>query len=268
MTVNLFSPSSVDASTDASTHRRRAALRTLSPTVSRPALYCPAMKALRTAAAAPARWRSRSPPRHSDGREQQQRSPLLQRARRRGDRGPARMDPLAAHRLRQRALPARSPGRKPRSRWPSTRPSPRATPPALADREPPRPRRAGDRGDRRRRRPARRRPARRSPPAPQPGAPPALPRPRRRGEPAGATGDRADADRPPPPTCAAASGALDWVIARLDLEAPVRPDDKHDHPDGASDPRRSDVRTPVAPSASVSRLAPALSMSGGQLAAD
>ncbi len=31
---------------------------------------------------------------------------------------------------------------------------------------------------------------------------------------------------------AAASGALDWVIGRLDLEAPVRPEDKHDHPDG------------------------------------
>jgi hypothetical protein len=30
----------------------------------------------------------------------------------------------------------------------------------------------------------------------------------------------------------AASGALDWVIARLDLETPVRNDDKHDHPDG------------------------------------
>ena len=29
-----------------------------------------------------------------------------------------------------------------------------------------------------------------------------------------------------------ASGALDWVIAHLDLEAPVRPDDKHDRPDG------------------------------------
>ncbi len=31
---------------------------------------------------------------------------------------------------------------------------------------------------------------------------------------------------------AAASGALDWVIARLDLEAPVRLDDKQNHPDG------------------------------------
>ena len=30
----------------------------------------------------------------------------------------------------------------------------------------------------------------------------------------------------------AASGALDWVISRLDLEAPLRPDEKHDHPDG------------------------------------
>jgi hypothetical protein len=30
----------------------------------------------------------------------------------------------------------------------------------------------------------------------------------------------------------AASGALDWVIARLDLQTPVRNDDKHDHPDG------------------------------------
>lgn len=35
-----------------------------------------------------------------------------------------------------------------------------------------------------------------------------------------------------PADLAAAGGALDWVIARLDLEAPVRPDDKHDHPDG------------------------------------
>jgi len=31
---------------------------------------------------------------------------------------------------------------------------------------------------------------------------------------------------------AAAGGALDWVIARLDLEAPLRPDDKQNHPDG------------------------------------
>jgi hypothetical protein len=31
---------------------------------------------------------------------------------------------------------------------------------------------------------------------------------------------------------AAASGALDWVIARLDLETPVRPDDKQNRPDG------------------------------------
>jgi hypothetical protein len=30
----------------------------------------------------------------------------------------------------------------------------------------------------------------------------------------------------------AASGALDWVIARLDLQTPVRPDDKQNHPDG------------------------------------
>ncbi len=29
-----------------------------------------------------------------------------------------------------------------------------------------------------------------------------------------------------------ASAALDWVIARLDLTPPVRPDEKHDHPDG------------------------------------
>jgi hypothetical protein len=35
-----------------------------------------------------------------------------------------------------------------------------------------------------------------------------------------------------PSDLAAAGGALDWVIARLDLQAPVRPDDKHDHPDG------------------------------------
>ncbi len=35
-----------------------------------------------------------------------------------------------------------------------------------------------------------------------------------------------------PGDLAAASAALDWVIARLDLEAPARPDDKHDHPDG------------------------------------
>ena len=35
-----------------------------------------------------------------------------------------------------------------------------------------------------------------------------------------------------PADLAAASAALDWVIARLDLQAPVRPDDKHDHPDG------------------------------------
>jgi hypothetical protein len=35
-----------------------------------------------------------------------------------------------------------------------------------------------------------------------------------------------------PADLAAAGGALDWVIARLDLEAPLRPDDKHEHPDG------------------------------------
>jgi hypothetical protein len=35
-----------------------------------------------------------------------------------------------------------------------------------------------------------------------------------------------------PADLAAAGGALDWVIARLDLEAPLRSDDKHDHPDG------------------------------------
>ena len=35
-----------------------------------------------------------------------------------------------------------------------------------------------------------------------------------------------------PADLAAAGGALDWVIARLDLEAPVRPDDKPNHPDG------------------------------------
>ena len=35
-----------------------------------------------------------------------------------------------------------------------------------------------------------------------------------------------------PADLAAASAALDWVIARLDLQAPVRPDDKHDRPDG------------------------------------
>ncbi len=34
-----------------------------------------------------------------------------------------------------------------------------------------------------------------------------------------------------PGDLAAAGGALDWVITRLDLEAPVRPDDRHDHPD-------------------------------------
>jgi len=35
-----------------------------------------------------------------------------------------------------------------------------------------------------------------------------------------------------PADLAAASGAFDWVIARLELQVPVRPDDKHDHPDG------------------------------------
>jgi hypothetical protein len=35
-----------------------------------------------------------------------------------------------------------------------------------------------------------------------------------------------------PADLAAAGGALDWVIARLDLETPLRSDDKHDHPDG------------------------------------
>jgi hypothetical protein len=38
-----------------------------------------------------------------------------------------------------------------------------------------------------------------------------------------------------PADLTAASGALDWVIARLDLETPARTDDKHDkhdHPDG------------------------------------
>jgi hypothetical protein len=30
----------------------------------------------------------------------------------------------------------------------------------------------------------------------------------------------------------AVGAALDWVIARLDLQVPVRPDDKHDRPDG------------------------------------
>ena len=36
-----------------------------------------------------------------------------------------------------------------------------------------------------------------------------------------------------PSDLTAASGALDWVIARLNLETPVRPDDKHDHPTAA-----------------------------------
>ena len=35
-----------------------------------------------------------------------------------------------------------------------------------------------------------------------------------------------------PGDLAAAGGALDWVVARLDLQAPVRPDDKQNHPDG------------------------------------
>jgi hypothetical protein len=35
-----------------------------------------------------------------------------------------------------------------------------------------------------------------------------------------------------PADLATAGGALDWVIARLDLEAPVHPDDKPNHPDG------------------------------------
>jgi hypothetical protein len=35
-----------------------------------------------------------------------------------------------------------------------------------------------------------------------------------------------------PADLAAASAALDWTLARLDLEPPVRPDDKRDHPDG------------------------------------
>jgi len=37
-----------------------------------------------------------------------------------------------------------------------------------------------------------------------------------------------------PADLAAAAGALDWVIARLDLETPVRTDDKQNHPDGGS----------------------------------
>jgi len=35
-----------------------------------------------------------------------------------------------------------------------------------------------------------------------------------------------------PADLAAASGAFDGVIARLELQVPVRPDDKHEHPDG------------------------------------
>jgi hypothetical protein len=35
-----------------------------------------------------------------------------------------------------------------------------------------------------------------------------------------------------PADLAAARAAFDWVIARLDLETPLRADDKHDHPDG------------------------------------
>ena len=37
-----------------------------------------------------------------------------------------------------------------------------------------------------------------------------------------------------PADLAAASAALDWVIARLDLQTPVRVDDKQDHPDGGA----------------------------------
>jgi hypothetical protein len=35
-----------------------------------------------------------------------------------------------------------------------------------------------------------------------------------------------------PADLASASTAFDWVISRLDLQTPVRSDDKHDHPDG------------------------------------
>ena len=35
-----------------------------------------------------------------------------------------------------------------------------------------------------------------------------------------------------PNDLAAASGALDWVMSRLDLQTPIRLDDKHDRPDG------------------------------------
>jgi hypothetical protein len=35
-----------------------------------------------------------------------------------------------------------------------------------------------------------------------------------------------------PEQLAAASGSLDWVIAHLELRAPVRPDDKPERPDG------------------------------------
>ena len=35
-----------------------------------------------------------------------------------------------------------------------------------------------------------------------------------------------------PAELVAASAALDWVMSRLDLQTPVRLDDRHDHPDG------------------------------------
>jgi hypothetical protein len=35
-----------------------------------------------------------------------------------------------------------------------------------------------------------------------------------------------------PADLGAAGAAFDWVVARLDLQTPVRPDDKHDRPDG------------------------------------
>ena len=35
-----------------------------------------------------------------------------------------------------------------------------------------------------------------------------------------------------PADLAAAGGSFDWVLARLELQTPVRADDKHDHPDG------------------------------------
>jgi hypothetical protein len=37
-----------------------------------------------------------------------------------------------------------------------------------------------------------------------------------------------------PEQLAAASGSLDWVIAHLELQAPVRPDDKAERPDGGA----------------------------------